>query len=251
MRGDVTNDNPGNPSPELEEIDHPPSTAFDAQDPVAGKARAGTVSGAFGRDDAESWQRTASRADAGGRESRSRPPRPRSQSRSAAGESASRHLDSKGDGVFTEGGAGGRGRTYSGSSFDPNRWDPAINTIEREISELSERLDPSRGGKRLRLRSSRVSACLACCTLRLLKKLRQRANYALRELCSTFVLLPLIHRSNYPTEVTNFCIFLALLTRNFFSSFVLSSFGLHSRFHPHGLKKPVRERGEVWCHKSW
>ena len=204
MRGGVTNDNPGNPSPELEEIDHPPSTAFDAQDPVAGKARAGTVSGAFGRDDAESWQRIASRADAGGRESRSRPPRPRSQSRSAAGESASHHLDSKGDSVFTEGGAGGRGRTYSGSSFDPNRWDPAINTIEREISELSERLDPSRAGKRLRLRSSRVSACLACCTLRLLKKLRQRANYALRELCSTLVLFS--HpQKQLPTEVTNFC----------------------------------------------
>lgn len=160
MRGSVTNDNPGNnPPPELEEIDHPPRTAFDAQDPVPGKARASAVAGAgtFGRDDAASWERTASGADAGGRESRSRPPRPRSQSRSVARENASHHMDSKVDGVFAEGDAGGRGRSYSGSSFDANRWDPAINTIEREISELSERLDPSRGGKRLRLRSSRVS----------------------------------------------------------------------------------------------
>lgn len=167
MRGSVTNDNPGNnPSPELEEIDHPSRTAFDAQDPGAGKARATAVAGAFGRDDAASasWQRTANRgAGAGGRESRSRPPRPRTQSRPIAAESASRHLDSKVDGVgvdhvFAEGDAGARSRTYSGSSFDANRWDPAINTIEREISELSERLDPSRGGKRLRLRSSGVSA---------------------------------------------------------------------------------------------
>lgn len=165
VRGSVTNDNQGdNPPPELEEIDQ---YAFDAQDTVAGKVRGGTVAGTFGRDDAASWQRTPTRADSGGRESRSRPPRPRGQSRPAAGESASRHLDSKADGgvgidrVFADGDARGRSRTYSGSSFDANRWDPAINTIEREISELSERLDPSRGGKRLRLRSSRVSApCL-------------------------------------------------------------------------------------------
>lgn len=152
MRGRVASDNPGdNPPPELEEIDHPSSTAFDAEDPEARKVPA-------------SWQGTANRVDAGGRESRSRPPRPRSQSRPVAGENASRHLDSKVDGgvgvdrVFAGGDAGGRSRTYSGSSVDANRWDPAINTIEREISELSERLDPSRGGKRLRLRSSRVSA---------------------------------------------------------------------------------------------
>eukprot|EP00752_Nemacystus_decipiens_P007745 g6923.t2 len=160
MRGSVTNDTSGNnPSPELEEIDPPSRTAFDTQDDLAGKARANAVTGggAFGRDDAASWQRTANRADAVGSESRSRPPRPRSNSRSVAGESASRHLDRKVDSVFAEGDAGGRGRTYSGSSVDANRWDPAINTIEREISELSERLDPSRGGKRLRLRSSRVS----------------------------------------------------------------------------------------------
>lgn len=160
MRRSVSNDTPGNnPSPELEEVDHPSSTAFDAQGPViAGQARASAVAGTFGRDDAALWQQTANRADTGGRESRSRLPRPRSQSRPVADESASRHLDTKADGGFTEGDAGGRNRTYSGSSFDANRWDPAINTIEREISELSERLDPSRGGKRLRLRSSRVSA---------------------------------------------------------------------------------------------
>lgn len=165
VRGSVPNDNPGDhPSPELEEIDHPSSAAFDAQDPVGGKARASAVAGALGREHPSSWQRTTNRVDAGGRESRSRPPRPQSQSRPVAGESASRRLDNKVDGgagvdrVFAEGDAGGRSRTYSGSSFDANRWDPAINTIEREISELSERLDPSRGGKRLRLRSSRVSA---------------------------------------------------------------------------------------------
>lgn len=164
VSGDISNGNAGdNPSPELEEVDHPSGAAFQGQDSVAGKARAGAVAGAFGRDDTASWQRTANRADAGGRESRSRPPRPRSQSRPVAGESASHDVDSKVDGgmgddrVFAEGGAGGRSRTNSGS-FDANRWDPAINTIEREISELSERLDTSRGGKRLRLRSSRVRA---------------------------------------------------------------------------------------------
>lgn len=162
-RGSITNGNAsGNPPPEMEEIDnmHPPATAVDAEDPVAGKVRqvrASAIAGALGRDDAASWQQTTNRVDAGGREPASRPPKPRSHSRlvgrlqhhkddsrgrehvTRAGgrERASHDLDDKveGDagvgGVYTAGAGGERIRTYSGSaaSSHADRWDPAVRLL--------------------------------------------------------------------------------------------------------------------------
>lgn len=49
-----------------------------------------------------------------------------------------------------------------------------------------------------------------------------------------------------------FVSFSHILTQGLFRgrSLFVSSFGPHSRFHPHGLKKPGRENEEAWHHKS-
>ncbi|CAM9978898.1 unnamed protein product [Ectocarpus sp. 12 AP-2014] len=145
----------GSPPPELEEIDY------------------GNMYPVAGRGDGTPWQRSPARLNGGGRE---RPPRSHSR---AVGRPGDREEDSRTQKHITrtrsagpEGDAGDGGRMHSGSgaSSQTDRWDPAINTIEREIEQLSERLDtgrvrrvssqadlpgedPSRGGKRLRSRT--------------------------------------------------------------------------------------------------
>ncbi|CAB1112382.1 unnamed protein product [Ectocarpus sp. CCAP 1310/34] len=146
----------GSPPPEPEEID------YGSMHPVAG------------RGDGTPWQRSLTRLNIeGGRE---RPPRSHSQ---AVGRRGHREQDSRTQKHMTrtrsagpEGYAGDGRRMHSGSgaSSQTDRWDPAINTIEREIEQLSERLDtgrvrrvssqadlpgedPSRVGKRLRSRT--------------------------------------------------------------------------------------------------
>ncbi|CBJ29449.1 conserved unknown protein [Ectocarpus siliculosus] len=147
----------GSPPPEPEEIDY------------------GNMYPVAGRGDGTPWQQSPTRLDMeGGRE---RPPRSHSR---AVGRPGRREEDSRTRKHMTrtrsagpEGyyaGDGGRMHSGSGASSQTDRWDPAINTIEREIEQLSERLDtgrvrrvssqadlpgedPSRGGKRLRLRT--------------------------------------------------------------------------------------------------
>lgn len=122
-RGGVANGNADHPSPELEEIDNMhEATSIDRDPLAAGNARA--------RDDAasSSWQRAANRDVA-------RPPRPRSQSRPGLDLDLDRNIERNTgvDRAFPEGAVGERTRTYSGSSFQADRWDPAVRQAFRSF----------------------------------------------------------------------------------------------------------------------
>lgn len=137
---------------------HPPESV-NAEDSAAGNVRgvrASVIAGALGRDDETTWQQTSSRADAGGREQASRPPKLRSHSRlggrlhhqnddsrarehlaRAGGRERMGHdLDGRaegesGVGVYTAGAGGDRpGPSGPAASSHTDRWDPAVRTTE-------------------------------------------------------------------------------------------------------------------------
>lgn len=123
-RSNITN---GTPPPEAEASGHNTPSTSDARDLVAGRVRlvrASAVAGAYDRNDSgQSWQRGASEAVAGARDSASRPSR---HSHAGVGRNPSEHEVVGGSHAGRMNGTRRRKHNSSAASITTDRWDPAV-----------------------------------------------------------------------------------------------------------------------------